>query len=102
MKFNYQIKGQTYTIEIESTETGYKATIGQKNYQVEIAQAEQGIFRLLIDGQRKSAHWAIDGPQKRWVAFEGKSYLVEKAIGPKRSGGPGGSGGGFSTPRLRC
>jgi biotin carboxyl carrier protein len=86
MKFEYMIDQVRHQIEIEAKDGGYVARIGEKVVDVKIISSDEQAFELEIDGQKMQANWAIDGKIKRWVAFQGREWLVEKATRSKRSG----------------
>jgi len=65
----------------------YRATLDNKTVDVEIirADAERGRLELLIDGERVIAYVSSDNA-KRWVTVNGRTVMLTKASGAKRSG----------------
>lgn len=65
----------------------YRATLDDKTVDVEIirADAERGRLELLIDGERVIAYVSSDNA-KRWVTVNGRTVMLTKASGAKRSG----------------
>jgi len=75
-------------IDLTPQGKSYRATIGDKNFDVEIIRtdAERGLLELLIDGQRVTAYVSADGA-KRWVTVNGQTVVFTKAAaGAKRRG----------------
>lgn len=85
MKFDYMINQERYGIEIEATVDGYRANIGEKSYEIKLLVDTDQYFELELDGKKLKASWAIDGLLKRWVAVNGREWLVEKATTSQRS-----------------
>jgi len=73
------------TIDLTPSGKSYRATMGDKTVDVEIILAEDGLLELLIDGERVSAHISSDNA-KRWVTINGRTTLLTKSSGTKRSG----------------
>ena len=65
----------------------YRATLHDKTVDVEIirADAERGQLELLIEGERVIAYVSSDNA-KRWVTVNGRTVVVTKSSGAKRSG----------------
>jgi len=65
----------------------YRATLDNKTVDVEIirADAERGRLELLIDGERVIAYVSSDAA-KRWVTVNGRTVVLTKSSGAKRSG----------------
>ena len=62
-----------------------RATIGDKTVDVEIIHSGDGRLELLIDGERVIAYVSSDNA-KRWVTVNGRTVVVTKSSGAKRSG----------------
>ena len=86
MKLTYIIDQERYSIELEITDEGYLAKIGEKEYQIPTTNISGGKIDLQINGKNVEGIWAIDGNRKRWVAVNGREWLLEKATSSKRSG----------------
>ena len=63
----------------------YFATLGDKTISVEVLQAENGRLDLLIDGKHVIAYISSDAA-KRWVTVNGRTTVLTKLSGAKRSG----------------
>ena len=63
----------------------YRATVGDKTVDVEIIRAENGKLDLLVDGERVIAYISSDNA-KRWVTVNGRTVVLTKSSGAKRSG----------------
>ena len=75
--------------DLTATDSGksYRATLDDKTVDVEIirADAERGRLELLIDGERVIAYVSSDAA-KRWVTVNGRTVVLTKSSGAKRSG----------------
>lgn len=72
--------------EIDLTPTGksYRATLGEKTFEIEILQAKEGRLDLLIDGKHVTAYVSSEDA-KRWVTVNGQTRVLTKpAAGAKR------------------
>ena len=74
------------TLELIPTEKSYRATLGDKSVDVEILGAQDGKLNLLIDGERVTAYVSSDNA-KRWVTINGRTVLLTKQTGSRKSGG---------------
>ena len=63
----------------------YLATLGDKTISVEVLQAENGRLDLLIDSKHVIAYISSDAA-KRWVTVNGRTIVLTKSSGAKRSG----------------
>ena len=77
------------TLDLTPSDSGksYRATLDNKTVDVEIirADAERGQLELLIDGERVIAYVSSDNA-KRWVTVNGRTVMLTKSSGVKRSG----------------
>ena len=80
------IFARSTTIDLTPTGKSYRATMGDKTVEVEILRAEAGQLELLIDGERVIAYVSFDNA-KRWVTIHGRTYLLTKQSGARRSTG---------------
>ena len=87
MKTTFDHNSQSFSIDLTPTGKSYRATIGDKTVDVEIlrADAERGQLELLIDTERVIAYISSDNA-KRWVTVNGRTFLLTKSSGAKRSG----------------
>jgi len=74
------------TLDLIPNGEGYFVTLDDKTVSVEILRAENGQLELLIDGKRVIAYVSSDGA-KRWVTVNGRTLVLTKSSGAKRSGG---------------
>ena len=72
------------TLDLTPTGKSYRAVIGDKTVEVEILRAEGGWLDLLIDGERVTAHVSSDNA-KRWVTINGRTFMLTKQSGARRS-----------------
>jgi len=85
------------TIDLTPSGKSYRATMGDKTVDVEIIQAENGQLELLIDGERTTAYVSSDNA-KRWVTINGRTYLITKQSGSRRSGAKHDHSGELTAP----
>lgn len=74
------------TFDLTPTGKSYRATLGDQIFEVEILRAEGGRLDLLIDGERLTAHISSDNA-KRWVTVNGRTSLLTKQSGSRKSAG---------------
>ncbi|MCK6583416.1 MAG: biotin/lipoyl-binding protein [Anaerolineales bacterium] len=74
------------TIDLVPTDKSYRVTLGDKTAEVEILRAKDGQLELLIDGKRLTAYVSSDGA-KRWVTVNGRTFVLTKSSGARKSGG---------------
>jgi acetyl/propionyl-CoA carboxylase alpha subunit len=63
----------------------FRATLGDRTVEIEILRADEGRLDLLIDGERVTAYVSSDNA-KRWVTVGGRTVLLTKQSGSRRSG----------------
>ena len=73
------------SFDITPSGKGYLATIGDQTISVEVLHAENGKLDLSVDGKRVIAYVSSDGA-KRWVTVNGRTVVLTRASGAKRSG----------------
>ena len=71
---------QTLELTPASSGKSYRAVIGDRSVEVEIAHIQSGQLELLIDGQRVTAYVSSDGA-KRWVTIRGQTFTLTKSAG---------------------
>jgi acetyl-CoA/propionyl-CoA carboxylase, biotin carboxylase, biotin carboxyl carrier protein len=76
------------TIDLTKTGKSYRATMGEETVEVEIihAEAERGQLELLINGEHLAAYVSSDNA-KRWVTINGRTFVLTKQTGSRKSGG---------------
>lgn len=72
-------------IELTPSGKSYRITIGDKTVDVEIIHAEDGQLNLLVGGERVTAYVSSDNA-KRWVTVNGRTLLLTKQSGSRKSG----------------
>ncbi|MEK6222183.1 MAG: hypothetical protein N2D54_08030, partial [Chloroflexota bacterium] len=93
MKYKYLIAGESYTVKIEKNADGYVITIGEGTYIITNIRVQPNEIIFQLDDSAHRVHWAPENKGKRWIALDGKSYLVEKAAPGRRPAGQSGAGG---------
>lgn len=73
------------TIDLTPSGKSYRATVGEKTVDVDIIRAEDGLLELSIDGKHITAHVSSDNA-KRWVTVNGRTILLTKQSGSRKSG----------------
>lgn len=86
MKINLDYFSETHIVDLTPTGKSYRATSGEKIVDVEIIRAENGTLDLLIDGERVIAFVSSD-KTKRWVTVNGRTFVLTKQSGARKSGG---------------
>ena len=84
------------TIELIPSVKSYRATMGDNTVEVEILGAQNDRLDLLIDGERVTAYVSVDNA-KRWVTINGRTHLLTKQTGTRKSGGGGNHAAGELT-----
>jgi biotin carboxyl carrier protein len=77
VKVSFRVGDQIHTVDLQKKPQGYRATLGERIYDIVVVKAESGEFHLLIDGQPLTAYWAATGPI-RWVSVRGNTFLLDK------------------------
>lgn len=83
MRYHYQIRGQDREILLERQDERYLAVVDGVSYEFTVLSSGPGELDLLFDGHPVRLHWAADG-DKKWVALDGCTYLLEKPLPPTR------------------
>lgn len=97
MKFSFDHNSETIHIDLMPTGKAYRATIGEKTFDVEILQAKVGQLDFLIGGKRLTAYVSSDNA-KRWVTVDGRTLVLTKSSGTRRSGHAHHTAGELSAP----
>ena len=85
------------SIDITPTGKSYRITIGERTVEVEILGTQDGQLKLLIDGERVTAYVSSDNA-KRWVTINGRTYLLTKQSGSRKSGAKHDHSGELTAP----
>jgi 3-methylcrotonyl-CoA carboxylase alpha subunit len=87
MKFSFEHKADTMTIELTLAGKTYRATLAERTVEVEIVHSQDGRLDILIDGQRITAYTSSENA-RRWVTLNGQTVVLTKSSGT-RTGGRG-------------
>ena len=85
MKTNFDYIFKTHTVDLIASGKAFRATVGARTSDIEILRAETGKLELLIDGERVAAYVSLDGA-KRWVTVNGRTFVLTKQLGSRKSG----------------
>ncbi len=85
------------TIDLTPTGKSYRITIGERTVEVEILGTRDGGLNILIDGERVTAYVSSDNA-KRWVTINGRTYLLTKQSGSRKSGAKHDHSGELTAP----
>lgn len=80
MKWQYTSGGETYEIGLQQSHDGLTVSFDGQLYAVEIVDQHPGVITFRIHGKVHTIYYASEG-NKRWVAFEGCTHLLEKTTG---------------------
>ena len=75
MEFRYLVNDELVAVRVEKSGAEYRITIGERTFTVSAAQLRDGALTFTLDGQRRVAHVAADGP-RRWVAFNSQPFVL--------------------------
>ena len=73
------------TLDLTKHGRGYLVTFDDKTVEVEIVRVNDDKLELLVDGERVTAHVSLDNT-KRWVTINGRTMVLIKSSGARRSG----------------
>jgi biotin carboxyl carrier protein len=71
--FQYEFGSKTTTVRVEKSGVGYAVTVNGQVFHV-TATLKPGELTLTLDGQRRTAYVASDGP-RRWVAIDSQPFI---------------------------
>lgn len=76
------------TVDLTPTGKSYRAALEDKTVEVEILRVdtEHGKLDLLIDGKRVTTYVSLDNA-KRWVTVNGRTFVLTKQSGSRKSAG---------------
>jgi len=88
MKIVFDHNSQTFPVELTPDRSGktYRLTLGEETVEVEILGTQDGQLDLRIDGERVTARVSSDNA-KRWVTINGRTILLTKRSGSRKSAG---------------
>lgn len=85
------------TLDLKPNGKSYTVALDDKTATAEILCAEDGKLELLIDGEHVSAYVSSDNA-KRWVTVNGRTFVLTKSSGVKRSVGKHDHSGELTAP----
>jgi biotin carboxyl carrier protein len=85
VKFSFDLNSETISIDLTPTGKFYRATIGDKTFEVEIIRTDIGRLDLLIDGKRVTTYVSSDNT-KRWVTINGQTFILTKSSSAQSRG----------------
>jgi biotin carboxyl carrier protein len=100
VKISFEHNAEILPVDLTSSGAGrsYRATLGEKVFDIEILQAKDGKLDLLIDGKRLTAYVSSDHA-KRWVTVNGQTFVLTKSsVGRKGAGGHHYTAGELTAP----
>jgi biotin carboxyl carrier protein len=83
MRFTYQVDEQVHTVDLEKSGDVYRATVNGQTFEVKPISSEQGAFSFSIGDRPKQAYVAAEGT-RRWVFFDGRSFVLNAAVAGTR------------------
>ena len=98
MRMDFDYEGRTLSLELTPADESYRLTVEGQAFDVQILQARDGKMDLLIDGRRVTAFVSSDNG-RRWVTVNGRTIVLNKSAGRRRSkGGRHQAAGGLTAP----
>ncbi len=88
MKLSFDFNSNSTSVDLTPTGKTYRAAIGDKTVEIEILHTEGDKLDLLINGERFTAYVSFDNA-KRWVTVNGRTFLLTKQSGARKTGGGG-------------
>jgi biotin carboxyl carrier protein len=85
VKFSFDHNSETIPVDLTPSGKSYRATIGDKSFDVEILRTEDGKLDLLINGKRMTAYISSDNA-KRWVTVDGQTFVLTKSSSARDRG----------------
>lgn len=73
------------TLDLKPNSKSYAVAVDDRTAIAEILRAKDGQLELLIDGERVIAYVSSDNA-KRWVTVNGRTFVLTKSSGARRSG----------------
>ena len=97
MKSHFEHNGEIYTLDVAPLAEGYRLQLDDRVVRVRFARGADGQLTFILDGHKIEAHISTDG-KRRWVSVGGKTFMLEKTSGQRRSGASGYSSGRLTAP----
>jgi geranyl-CoA carboxylase alpha subunit len=96
-KSHFESSNQQYSIKLTPTGKSYRATTGDETVDVEVLSTQDGQLNLLVEGERVTAYVSSD-KDKRWVTVNGRTFVLTKQTGTKRSNAKHEHSGALTAP----
>lgn len=78
MKQEFEISGKVTAVNLERTEEGYSAKIGEESYQIKIKKTERGVMLLDVNEERFKVFIGENGGRYS-VSVRGEEHTVQRA-----------------------
>lgn len=75
MEFRYQFNDEIFTVRVEKSGADYTVAVGNRTWIVNAALTPNGELVMTLNGARRTAFVAADGP-RRWVAFDSQPVVL--------------------------
>lgn len=86
MIFSFTHHSDSLFIDLIASGRSYRVIVEGKTAEAEILRAENGKLDLLVDGVRVTAYVSSD-KAKRWITVNGRTFVLTKQTGSRKSGG---------------
>ena len=86
MKTTFEHDSQIFTVDLVPAGKAFRINVTDQTMEAQILEAKEGRLELLIDGQRVTAYVSSDHA-KRWVTVNGRTLVLNKPAGGRKSGG---------------
>jgi biotin carboxyl carrier protein len=86
VKVNFEYDGQSFSVDLTPSGSQYRLSVGDQAVEAQVLQAAEGKIDLLVDGKRVTAYVSSDH-MKRWVTVNGRTLVINKSAGGRRSRG---------------
>lgn len=77
MKIGYEYGGETYELDLSEHDDGYRAVLNGEIFDFQVINRSPGMVTLQFGSRVRTFYWAAE-QQKRWVAYQGCTYLLQK------------------------
>ncbi len=75
--FNYVAHQTAYIVNLQKQDAKWQVVLNGETYSVEVIQQDRQSLTLRFGNRIRTFYTAVEGG-KRWVAYDGCTYLVEK------------------------
>ena len=74
------------TLDLKPNGKSYTVALEDQTSTIELLHNEDGQLEFLVDGERVTAHVSSDNA-KRWVTVDGRTFVLTKQLGARKSAG---------------